>query len=132
MVADLLHDRTGGPRRDARQPFVGMLANGCFGDINNIDVHRPLRQRFEYQQIFEVAETVAGSIHAAWRDIRYHNWVPLAAQETTLDLAIRRPSAAEVAASATGTSLDSAPSAWSRAAARNPASHASVCSLVRE
>jgi neutral ceramidase len=97
VVADLLHDRTGGPRRDARQPFVGMLANGCFGDINNIDVHRPLRQRYEYQQIFEVAETVAGSIHAAWRDIRYHNWVPLAAQETTLDLAIRRPSAAEVA-----------------------------------
>jgi hypothetical protein len=97
VVADLLHDRTGGPRRDARQPFVGMLANGCFGDINNIDVHRPLRQRYEYQQIFDVAETVVGSIHAAWRDIRYHNWVPLAAQETTVELGVRRPTAAEVA-----------------------------------
>jgi hypothetical protein len=28
VVSDILHDRTGGPRRDARQPFVGMIANG--------------------------------------------------------------------------------------------------------
>src|SRR5262249_38897954 len=97
VVADLLHDRTGGPRRDARQPFVGMLANGCFGDINNIDVRRPLRQPYEYHQMFRVAEMVADSIHAAWRRIHYHNWVPLGAQETTVELGVRRPTAAEVA-----------------------------------
>jgi hypothetical protein len=97
VVADLLQERTGGPRRDAQQPFIGMLANGCFGDINNIDVQRPLWQRHEYQQIFDVAEMMAGSIHTAWRKIQYHNWVPLAAQETMVDLAVRRPTAAEVA-----------------------------------
>ena len=29
--------------------------------------------------------------------MHYHNWVPLAAQETTLELGVRRPSADEVA-----------------------------------
>jgi hypothetical protein len=97
VVADMLHDRTGGPRRDPRHPFVGMLANGCFGDINNIDVRRRLRQPHEYHQMFRVAEMLAGSIHDAWREIRYRNWVPLAAQETMVDLAVRRPSSADVA-----------------------------------
>lgn len=97
VVADLLHDRTGGPRRDPRQPFVGMLANGCFGDVNAVDVSRPLRQPHEYHRMHAVGETVANAIHDAWRTVRYHTWVPLAVQETTLDLAVRQPSKAEVA-----------------------------------
>ncbi|HYT92465.1 MAG TPA: hypothetical protein VEL76_27365 [Gemmataceae bacterium] len=97
VVADLLHEKTGGQRRDPRQPFVGMLANGCFGDINNIDVRRPLRQPYEYHQMYAVAETVASAIHDAWRGIRYRNHLPLAAQETTVELDVRRPSPAEVA-----------------------------------
>jgi hypothetical protein len=95
-VAELLHDRTGGPRRDPRQPFVAMLANACFGDINNVDVRQRLRQPYPYHQMYAVAETVAQAIHDAWRGIRYRDWVPLAVQEKTLDLAVRKPSAAEV------------------------------------
>ena len=60
VVADLLHERTGGSRRDARQPFVGMLANACFGDINNIDVRRRTTQSYDYQQMFDVADTLEG------------------------------------------------------------------------
>src|SRR5262249_60756949 len=86
VVADLLHDKTGGPRRDPRQPFVGMLANACFGDINNIDVRRRLQQPYPYHQMFAVAETVATAVHEAWRDIRYRNWAQLAVQERLLDL----------------------------------------------
>ncbi len=97
LVADMLHDRTGGPRRDPRQPFVGMLANGCFGDINNIDVRRRLQQPYPYHQMFRVAETLTAAIHDAWREVRYRNWVPLGAQETVLELAVRRPSTAEIA-----------------------------------
>lgn len=98
VVSDLLHDRTGGPRRDARQPFVGMLANGCFGDINNINPRQRLRQPHEYHQMHAVGSMVADAITDAWRTVRYQNWVPLAAQETTLELAVRRPANAEVAA----------------------------------
>lgn len=97
VVADMLHDKTGGPRRDAQQPFVGMLANACFGDINNIDVRRRLRQPYPYHQMFTVADIVAAAIQAAWRDVRYRPWVPLAVQERVLDLAVRRPTAQEVA-----------------------------------
>ncbi|MFN4257839.1 MAG: neutral/alkaline non-lysosomal ceramidase N-terminal domain-containing protein [Gemmataceae bacterium] len=96
MVADLLHERTGGPRRDPRQPFVGILANACFGDINNIDVRKRIRQPYEYHQMFAVAELVANAIHDAWRDIRYVDWVPLDVQETSVDLAVRKPTSEEV------------------------------------
>ncbi len=64
-VADDLHDLTGGPRRDARQPFVAMLANACFGDINNIDVRKRLKQPYPYHQMYAVAESVAKAIHEA-------------------------------------------------------------------
>jgi hypothetical protein len=97
LVADLLHHKTGGPRRDPRQPFVAMLANACFGDINNVDVRRILRQPYEYHQMIAVAETVASAIHEAWRTIDYRPWVPLAVQQQTVDLAVRKPSAADLA-----------------------------------
>jgi hypothetical protein len=95
-VTDMLQERTGGPRRDPRQPFVAMLANGCFGDINNIDVRRPLNQPYAYHQMYAVAEVVAKAIYEAWRDITYEDWVPLAVKEKTLELAVRKPAAAEV------------------------------------
>jgi neutral ceramidase len=95
-VADLLHDLTGGPRRDPRQPFVGMLANGCFGDINNIDVRRKLKQPYPYHQLYAVASIVAQAIYQAWRTIKYRDWVPLAVREKTVELGVRRPSLAEV------------------------------------
>jgi hypothetical protein len=95
-VADMLHELTGGPRRDPRQPFVAMLANGCFGDINNIDVRKLRKQPYEYHQMYTVAETVAKAIHETWKGIRYHDWVPLAVGEKTLELKVRKPAAAEV------------------------------------
>jgi hypothetical protein len=96
VVCDRLQELTGGPRRDPRQPFVALLANACFGDINNIDVRKRLRPAHEYDQMFAVAETVARAIHDAWRGIAYQDWVPLAVQETTLELAVRKPTANEV------------------------------------
>jgi hypothetical protein len=95
-VADLLHDLTGGPRRDPRQPFVGMLANGCFGDINNIDVRQKLKQPYPYHQLYAVASVVAKAIYETWRTIKYRDWVPLAMREKTIELAVRKPSPAEV------------------------------------
>lgn len=95
-VADRVQELTGGPRRDPKQPFVAMLANACFGDINNIDVRRSSRPATPYRQIYAVADMVAGAIHDKWRTIEYHDWVPLATQEKTLDLAVRKPAADEV------------------------------------
>src|SRR5262249_35357733 len=66
-AADMLCDRAGGPRRDPKQPFVALLANACFGDINNTDVRKPLRQPYPYHQMYAVAEIVAKAIYEAWR-----------------------------------------------------------------
>src|SRR5437667_331979 len=95
-VADMLYELTGGPRRAPRQPFVAMLANACFGDINNIDVRQRHPQPYEYHQMYAVAEIVAKAIHGAWRTIRYLDWVPLGVKEESIDLAVRKPAAAEV------------------------------------
>jgi neutral ceramidase len=95
-VADRLHDLTGGPRRDWRQPFVPMLANAAFGDINNIDVRTRLKQPHPYHHLHEVAGILAHAIHDAWQTIKYRDWAPLAVREKTVDLGVRRPSAAEV------------------------------------
>jgi hypothetical protein len=95
-VNDQLIELTGGPRRDARQPFVALLANACFGDINNIDVRTTPKPMKPYQQVYAVADIVARALHAAWKDIRYHDWVPLAVREKTIELTTRRPSDAEV------------------------------------
>jgi neutral ceramidase len=96
VVADTLADLTGGPRRDPQQPFVAMLANACFGDINNIDVRSKLQQPYPYHHMIAVSELVARAIYDAWRGIKYRDWVPLAVQEKTLDLEVRKPSAADI------------------------------------
>ena len=48
--------------------------------------------------MFDVADTVAGAIHTTWRDIRHQDWVPLGVREQTVELTVRRPTAAEVQA----------------------------------
>jgi neutral ceramidase len=96
-VGDSLFDLLPAPRRDAVQPFVPMLANACFGDINNIDVHRAAKPAYAYQQVYAVADLVARAIYDAWRTIRYLDWVPLGVAEASLDFAVRKPTGREVA-----------------------------------
>ncbi len=95
-VADRVQELIGAPRHDARQPFVAMLANGCFGDINNIDVRSGRKQAHPYQQMYAVADLVAKALQEAWREIKYRHWIPIGIQEATLDLAVRKPTMAEV------------------------------------
>lgn len=96
-VGDALTELVGGPRRDAVQPFLPILANACFGDINNIDVQRAAKPAYAYQQIYAVADVVARAIFDAWRSIRYQDWVPLGVAEASLDFAVRKPTDREVA-----------------------------------
>lgn len=96
VVAERLHDLTGGPRRDAEQPFVPMLANAAFGDINNVDVRRRPSPLPDYGHLEAVADRIARATHAAWKDIHYQDWVPLAIWQKDVELTVRRPTLAEV------------------------------------
>jgi hypothetical protein len=79
---------------DARPPFVAMISNGTSGDANCCDFDHPRR---EFDR-FTVAEDVARAAYEAYRTIEYHDWVPLAVEEKLLELAVRMPTAEEVAA----------------------------------
>jgi hypothetical protein len=79
--------------------FVGILSNGTSGDINNINygAAAPPRKK-PYEQSRLVADRVARAAFAAYKTIRHRDWVSLAAAEKDIELAVRRPSAADVAA----------------------------------
>jgi hypothetical protein len=74
-------------------PFVALMSNGTSGDANCCDFVNPPRT-FNH---FTVGEDVARAAFDAYRTIHFHQWVPLAMAEKLLTLAVRQPSAGEVA-----------------------------------
>jgi hypothetical protein len=78
-------------------PFVAMMSNGTSGNINNVNFAAPRPpQPKPYDQMRVVADATAAKAAEAVGTIKYHDWVPLAAHTATLQLGVRKPSAAEV------------------------------------
>jgi len=101
-VGDLLAPRAAAePPGDAASedapPFVAMLTNGTSGDVNNIDFRIAAPGREPYEQIRIVAESVAQEAVRLARTIEHRGDVTLAARARELELAVRRPTADEVA-----------------------------------
>jgi hypothetical protein len=79
--------------------FVPILANACSGNINNIDVMHGPRTRYRpYEKMHKVAATLAAESYRTWRAIKFQDAVELAASEEELELGVRLPDAADVAA----------------------------------
>jgi len=57
-------------QRLAGAPFVAVMMNGCCGDVNHIDVTRPVTYPYPFSEIDRVAEVVAGQVYSAWRGLR--------------------------------------------------------------
>ena len=75
-------------------PFVGIMANGTSGDVNGIDSSQPPRGPLPpYVRIKQVADRVADEVLRVYRQIEHQAWVPLAMEESELQLAVRRPTA---------------------------------------
>jgi len=74
-------------------PFVGILANGPCGDVNNNDYSgkTPSRRYAPFEKIRVVANDVAQEVVRAHRTIRFHDWVPLRAAQSELTLRMRHP-----------------------------------------
>lgn len=62
-----------------RPPFVGMMANGTSGDINNINFRTPRPSKKPYEQMQFVAEDVATKVHSTLQSLAYHDQITLAA-----------------------------------------------------
>lgn len=78
--------------------FVGIMSNGTSGDCNNINFREPYQAEASYVRINRVANDVAEVALAAYQKIQWHDWVELDAAQTEIQLAVRKPSVAEVAA----------------------------------
>jgi len=77
----------------AGAPCVGILANGPCGDVNNNDYsgNTPAVKRAPYEKIKLVAGDLAQEVLRVRETLKHHDWVPLKAAASDLELAVRRP-----------------------------------------
>jgi neutral ceramidase len=78
-------------------PFVGIMTNGTSGDVNNINFAGERKRLPPYAKMRQVANAVAAEVYRVYQTIEYHDWVPLAAEETELALGARVPTDEQVA-----------------------------------
>jgi len=83
-------------RLSAGPEFVGILANACSGNINNVDVRGPAKQYPPFAKMREVAAGLAEESMRVWNGIQFKESVELDGTLEELDLGVRKPSPAEV------------------------------------
>ena len=77
---------------DQSPPFVGILSNGTSGDVNNINFPEKSTRKYKrYEKMQEVAGKVASRVFEAHQQIKFQDWVPLAAKQVNLTLKTRQP-----------------------------------------
>ncbi len=77
-------------------PFVAAMSNGTSGNINNNDYSKPREQRERYQQIRLVADQCAQAVFQQYPKLTWHDWVPLGMRQRELELAVRKPTPAQL------------------------------------
>jgi hypothetical protein len=78
-------------------PFVGIMANGTSGDVNNINFRQPRPRQQPYEQMRYVAEDVASKVHAALAKVQYKDHVTLDARFREPAIGFRHPTPEQVA-----------------------------------
>lgn len=79
-------------QRMAGQDFVGIMANGCCGDINNVDASQPEPEMpHPYFQEERVGNAVAAAAYGAWQGLRGYEYDSAPALRATTEMmAFRR------------------------------------------
>jgi neutral ceramidase len=72
-------------------PFIGIMANGTSGDVNNINFRQPRPRQQPYEQIRYVASDVAKKVKAALDTAKYRSDVTLDARFREPTIKWRRP-----------------------------------------
>lgn len=91
-IQELLH----ADRQDP--PFVGLLANGTSGDINNVPWRDGDTNKYAPgQKLRIVADRVATEVLKALPAVQLHDWIPLAAAQKEISLSVRKPDPAALA-----------------------------------
>lgn len=105
MFADRIGELLGA-ERSQDPPFVGLMANGTSGDVNNLERYsdeelakrgpQPTRRYQPYEKAREVAHLCAHKVLAAHKSIKWHDHVKLSSVQRTLTFTRRYPTAEEV------------------------------------
>ncbi len=94
--ADRIQQLLGADRQDP--PFVGVMANGTSGDINNVPWRDGDTNKYAPgEKIKIVANRVATEVAKALPGVKLHDWIPLVAAQQELTLGVRKPDAAALA-----------------------------------
>jgi hypothetical protein len=82
---------------EADASFVGIMSNGTSGNINNVNYGKagPGKKQ-EGEQARLVAESVAAATFAAYKNVQYHDWLPIKMAQKEIVLGVRLPDAKEV------------------------------------
>jgi neutral ceramidase len=105
VFADRIGELLGAERRQD-PPFVGLMANGTSGDVNNLERYsdeelakrgpQPSKKYPSYEKMREVAELCAQKVLQAHKDLKWHEHVKLASMQRTLTFTRRYPTKEEV------------------------------------
>ncbi len=94
VFADRIQQLLGADRLDP--PFVGAMSNGTSGNINNNDYSTKREKRQPYEQIHRVADDCAQAVFEQYKTLQWHDWVPLGMRQRELELAVRKPTPAQL------------------------------------
>ncbi len=97
VFCDRIQELLGADRQDP--PFVGILANGPCGDVNNNDYGRttPAPKYAPYEKMKLVANDVAQEVLRVHKTLQHQDWVDLKAAASELELKMRRPTPEQIA-----------------------------------
>jgi hypothetical protein len=105
MFADRVGELLGADRRQD-PPFVGIMANGTSGDVNNLERYseeelakrgpQPTKRYAPYEKAREVANLCAAKVLEAHQKLTWHDHVKLSSVQRTLTFERRYPTKEEV------------------------------------
>lgn len=104
LFADRVGELLGAERQDP--PFVGIMANGASGDVNNLERYsdeelekrgsQPKKRYQPYEKMREVANLCAERVIEAHKTLQWHDHVKLSSVQRTLTFQRRYPTKEEV------------------------------------
>ena len=94
VFADRIQELLGADRQDP--PFVAAMSNGTSGNINNVNYAVPRPKRQPYEQMRLVADECAQAVCREYKKLVWHDWVPLGMRQRELELAVRKPTPAQL------------------------------------
>ncbi len=95
MFCDRIQELLDADRLDP--PFVAAMSNGTSGNINNNDYSKPSKRGKPYEKMRLVADQCAQAVFGEYKNLDWHDHVPLDMRQRELELAVRKPTPAQLA-----------------------------------